>query len=406
MMGTGGGRPLRSLQIVGDSAWGGGGYLLERWCDWLVARGQPTEALATDPVVVDALRRIPGLVVHDDIVIPREIRPGADARAAARLWTLLRARRYDVVHTYTATPGFLGRLVGRVAGVPFVTHHQAGWPATDFSPAVTRALYRPLEYLAVSASHASICVSHATRTQGLAWGMAPASRLVVVQNGIDAAPFGRCREPAVRAEARIALGVPEGVLTIGVTGRLADQKDPLTVLRAVPALRAALGARPFVVLVAGTGPLEAACQAMVARLGIGDVVRLLGFRRDIPTVLAASDLYTSPSLWEGLSIALLEAMAAACPIVTTTILPNAELVADGATGLLVPPRDPAALAGALARLAADHALAERLGAAARARVLERFTLERMFDETWAVYARGVGRTDAAAPTPVAVGAAG
>ena len=114
-------------------------------------------------------------------------------------------------------------------------------------------------------------------------------------------------------------------------------------------------------------------------------MRFLGFCREIPAFLAGLDVFVSPSFREGLSISLLEAMAAARPIVTTSILPNAELIEHEVTGLLVPPRDPEQVAEAIARFAREPGLAQRCALAARQRVLDHYTLDRMFQETWDLY---------------------
>jgi glycosyltransferase involved in cell wall biosynthesis len=143
--------------------------------------------------------------------------------------------------------------------------------------------------------------------------------------------------------------------------------------------------KPFVVLLAGDGPERADLESLSASLGADDCVRFLGFRRDVPELLSALDIFVTTSLWEGLSISLLEAMAAARPIVATEIEPNAELIEHKVTGLLVPVRSPEDTARAIARFAFDSELTRRCAGAARRRVLEQFTAERMFREQWNLY---------------------
>jgi glycosyltransferase involved in cell wall biosynthesis len=124
---------------------------------------------------------------------------------------------------------------------------------------------------------------------------------------------------------------------------------------------------------------------LIQSLNLNEQVRLIGFISDIPSFLAAIDIFASPSLWEGLSISLLEAMAAAKPIVTTSILPNAELIDHEITGLLIPPRSPEQIAQAITRFVNDNELADSCGNNARNLVLESFTLDRMFQETLDLY---------------------
>jgi glycosyltransferase involved in cell wall biosynthesis len=168
---------------------------------------------------------------------------------------------------------------------------------------------------------------------------------------------------------------------IGNTGRLAAQKDNASLIRAMAALQSLLGARPFTLLLAGDGPERGALERLRDALDLRDRVRFLGFRRDIPAFLEALDIFVSPSLWEGLSISILEAMAAARPIVTTDILANAELIEHEVTGLLAPPRTPEALARMIARFANEPELALQCAIRARSRVMEHYSLERMLAQT-------------------------
>lgn len=381
---------MKTIQIAGNSAYGGGDYLILRWCKYLLDRGAEVDVLVTDPYVVAEFKKIPGVNVIDTIMIPRDIVPAAQWRAATQLFALLSSRRYDVVHTYTATPGFLGRIMARLANVPVIVHHQAGWAVNEFSSLFERLAYTPLEYIATLASTQTICVSHADAINAARFHCAPAFRLVTICNGIDAAPFvaaTQTDDQAIRRE----LQIPAGHLIIGNTGRLAEQKDNETLIQALVTLKQLLAARPCVLLLAGDGPERRKLEALVQALDLTEQVRFLGFRTDIPTFLASLDIFVSPSLWEGLSISIMEAMAAGRPIVTTSILPNAELIAHEHTGLVVPPRSPERVARAIARFARDPALAARCAAAARQRVLSAYTIGRMFDETWDLYASLLAR---------------
>ncbi|MCS6882925.1 MAG: glycosyltransferase family 4 protein [Oscillochloridaceae bacterium] len=372
---------MRALQIAGNSSYGGGDYLLIRWCRYLLDQGWDVDVLATDPVVVAELQRIPRLRVITSILIPRDIAPGPQIRAAAQLFALLRRERYAVVHTYTATPGFLGRIIARMAGVPVILHHQAGWAVNEFSSLSERLFFTPLEYIATLASTRTICVSHADAINARRFHCAPQSKLVTICNGIDPSPFAGTKPAMSGGSLRRELGIPETHLVIGNTGRLAAQKDNASLIRAMASLRSLLGPRPFTLLLAGDGPERDALEQLRDALDLRDQVRFLGFRRDIPAILEALDIFVSPSLWEGLSISILEAMAAARPIVTTSILANAELIEHEVTGLLAPPRAPEVLATMIARFANEPELALQCATQARSRVMERYSLDRMLAET-------------------------
>jgi len=376
--------PMKSLQVAGNSSYGGGDYLILRWCKYLLDRGTEVDVLVTDPYVVSEFKKIPGVNVIDTIMIPRDIEPGRLFRACVQLLSLLNLKRYDVVHTYTATPGFIGRIIARLANVPVIVHHQAGWAVTEYSSLFERLVYTPLEYIATLASTRTICVSHADAVNAAGFHVAPAFRLITICNGIDAEPFisaTQQNDKSIRREQNI----PDECLIIGNTGRLAGQKDNETLIHALVPLKSLLKHRPFVLLLAGDGPDRQHLATLARTLDLTEQVRFLGFRTDIPAFLANLDIFVSPSLWEGLSISIMEAMAASRPIVTTSILPNAELIEHEETGLVIPPRDPEQLAQAIARFANEPALAQRCATAARMRVTSAYSIDRMFRETWDLY---------------------
>lgn len=374
-----------TLQIVGDSKFGGATYLIINWCKYLLANGWDVSVLTTDQDTISALATIPGLKIIDSILVPREIKPLQDMKAFFQLIRFLKEKRFDVVHTYTSTPGFLGRIASRIAGVPAIFHHQAGWPVTDFSSLLAKIIYIPLEYLAVLASTRSICVSHATRKEAERNHFAPALKLATICNGIDASPFTAPDAALAAQSLREQLGIPRDHTIIGSTGRLADQKDYRTFLQACRKLKDSLPDLKVSVVIAGDGPDRTGLEQFSADLGLHGMVRFLGFVRNIPSILALLDMYVTASLWEGLSISIMEAMASARPIVATAIMPNAELIEHEVTGLLVPPRAPEQLAQAMARFLRDPGLARQCAAEAQRRVLRDYTIERMFRETMDLY---------------------
>ncbi|HEX5387004.1 MAG TPA: glycosyltransferase family 4 protein [Gemmatimonadales bacterium] len=221
-------------------------------------------------------------------------------------------------------------------------------------------------YLAVS--------RHVAARLGAAFGV-PDRKLSVVYNGIDPAPFERAADPALRA--RIT-GNPLRPLVF-TAARLTPQKG-LDVL-----LDAAVRVPGAVFAIAGEGPERAALEARAAALGLTDRVRFLGARSDVADLLVSSDLFVLPSRFEGLPLSVLEAMAAGKAVVASRIGGTDEAVADGISGTLVPPGDPAALAVAVCALLGDPARAGRMGDAGRAAVHERFTAREMARAVAAVY---------------------
>jgi glycosyltransferase involved in cell wall biosynthesis len=185
----------------------------------------------------------------------------------------------------------------------------------------------------------------------------------VVVHGTD--PRLVVRGEAARAAARTELDLPGEALVIGTVGNFTAKKDHATLLRAVALLRRAM---PDVRLaVVGQGPLQRELRGRCRELGLEDSVVFTGYRDDATTLMGAFDVFALSSVYEGLSIALLEAMALARPVVVTRVGGNPEVVDDGKDGVLVPPGDPPRMAEALGRLLADRELRRRLGEAARRR---------------------------------------
>jgi glycosyltransferase involved in cell wall biosynthesis len=273
--------------------------------------------------------------------------------AAWRLARLLRRRRADVLHTHTlAAANVLARLAGAVARVPVVSHLHI---ENHFRPA-TRWLLARLDNATARLAARLVAVSEDTKRAYERQGY-PRGRIEVVYNGVDLPANGDFRR-----------NVPA---RIGEVARLFDvkgQRELLHALARLPEVRLVLAGRDL----EQGGAFQDELERESERLGIRERVEF-GFHEDVPALLETLDVVALPSWTEGLPLVLLEAMARGRPVVATPVGGTPELVTDGETGLLVPPRDPEALAAALRRVLDDPELARRLGEAARARVADRFT---------------------------------
>lgn len=375
---------MKTLQIVGNSKYGGGGYLLVKWCKYLSEKNWQIDVLGTDPEVINKLSNVPIRPIKN-IYIPREIAPVKDILAFIQLIRLLHKEKYGVVHTYTATPSFLGRLAARIVGTPVILHHQAGWTINEYSKPLERLFYTPLEYLAALASTKSICVGHSIEKQGRELKLAPKDKFVTIPNGIDAQPFITAKVNGSGDKLRDTLEIQADHLIIGNTGRLEQSKDNKSLLEAISILKNRFNYNNIALLLAGDGSEMDFLKAEATSLGLEKNVRFLGFFENIPAFLASLDIFVSPSFREGLSISVMEAMASALPIVTTAIPPNAELIQHEKNGLLVPPRSPDDLAEAIFRFIQEPDLAKHCARNANQSVLEYYTIDRMFQETLNLY---------------------
>jgi glycosyltransferase involved in cell wall biosynthesis len=204
----------------------------------------------------------------------------------------------------------------------------------------------------------------------------------VILNGRPLARFAAVPDAGARARRRADLGVPDDALLLLCAATLQPTKDHPTLLRAAARLR--VEGLPFVLLLAGEGPDRAALEALARELALGDSVRFLGRRDDVPALMEAADLYVATSVREGLPGSVIEAQASGLPCVATRCGGPEEVVVDGATGRLVAVGDDVAVARAVAELAADPGRRARMGEAARGNS-RRFDLVRMVDEWCALY---------------------
>jgi glycosyltransferase involved in cell wall biosynthesis/ribosomal protein S18 acetylase RimI-like enzyme len=314
----------------------------------------------------------------------------ADLRAFAELWALLRRERFDLVHTHNPKPGVIGRVAACLARVPVVVNTVHGLYATPDDRLGKRVAVLGLEGLAARCSDLELYQSEedlgwATRTRLL-----PRGRGRLLGNGTDLRRFDPGLVGAARvAELRRELGLPEGALVVGMVGRLVAEKGYRELFAAARAVRRR---RPDVrFLVVGAPDLDKADAIGPEELErAGADVCFAGWRDDVRDLLAVMDVFALASWREGMPRSAIEAAAMGRPLLLTDIRGCREVARHEREALLVPPRDPDALAAAILRLAEDPALRERLGKAARDRALERFSEAAVADRVVGHYARLLG----------------
>lgn len=305
-------------------------------------------------------------------------RSGHDVRTFLELVRCLRRIRPQVVHSRNWGT-FDAVLAARLAGVAAVVHGEHG---RDFADPEGRDPRRNrLRRLLAPLVSRFVTVSE-DLYRWLVRGVGVSARKVVtIHNGVDTTRFA----PTDRSAARGALGLSPERPLVGTVGRLDPVKDQAGLIRAFARLRDRDGDAALVI--AGDGPCRDELVGLVSSLGLGDHAFLLGERLDIPRVLAALDLFVLPSIAEGMSNTLLEAMATGLPIVATRVGGNPELVEDGVNGILVPRQNPDALASAIGRYLGDARLRAVHGDASRRRAVERFGLDRMCADYGRLYQR-------------------
>ena len=346
------------LVIGGDVA--GGQLVALRLAHALREHGGDALFLSPEPGPFVELTRAEGFAVRR-VDVSRLHR----VRGAFRLARLLRADRIDVLHTHTlAAANTLGRLAARFARVPVVSHLHI---ENHFRPA-TRLLLRGVDNRTARGCAALVAVSEDTKRAYERQGY-PRGRIEVVYNGVelDGTPVGGLRDE---------LGVPPNAPLVGEIGRLCDVKGQRELLAALAQLPDAHAVLVGADLERG-GAYQRELERHAEELGVRERVVFAGRRDDAAAVLAELDVLVLPSWTEGLPLVVLEAMARRRPVVATPVGGTPEVVVEGETGLLVPPRDPDALAAALGRLLADADLRRRMGEAGYRRVAERFSADAM-----------------------------
>jgi len=371
--------PVRLLHVVGNSRFGGAAPIILGLADLARAEGWQVDILTTDPLFQDAVKqRGLGLVNLD--VIRREIRPLWDVAGLVRLRNFLRREPYQIVHTHTSKGGFVGRLAARLADVPVIVHTVHGFAFHERSPIFVRLFYSKLERMAARWCDRIVSVSEFHRRVALDLRICHSRQIVAIPNGV--AEIGRNTEISPE-ELRRRLGAQEGELLILSMARLAEDKGLEYLIEAAALLKRT--ALRFRVLIAGEGPVRSHLEQLARNLNVTDRVIFLGFREDVGDLLAAADLIVLPSLREGLSLALLEAMAAGKPIIAASIGSHLEVASHSDVARLVPPADAQALSRAILQVAGDPALIIRLGMNARSLVQHRYTIERMLSSYRQLY---------------------
>ncbi|MBN1885188.1 MAG: glycosyltransferase family 4 protein [Candidatus Krumholzibacteriota bacterium] len=314
------------------------------------------------------------------VPIERSYHPGRHLVSVARLVRLFRRERFDVVHAHTPVAGLLGRVAARLAGVPRVVYTAHGFYFHEGMRPPVKRIFVELERFGGRLSDLVFVQSEEDWREALAMRIAPPDQLVHIGNGVDPDTFERNRWRKEAAGIRRRLSSGAGPV-VGFVGRLVREKGVVEFVRAAAAVAAR---RPEAVFVMIGAPLESDRDGCVREieelrrsLGLGEQLVFAGYRRDVPAFLAALDLFVLPSHREGMPRALLEAMATALPVVATDIRGCREEVVDGETGLLVPVRDPTALASAIGLLLDDPERRRRYGDAGRRRVLDRFDERRI-----------------------------
>jgi len=322
-------------------------------------------------------RTMPVQIVPD---LGREIRPLHDLRTVWRLIRIIRREQPHIVHTHTAKAGALGRVAAILCGVPVIVHTFHGHVLRGyFSPAKT-AVYRGIERVLAGRTDRLLTVTDRVGQELKALGVGRPEQYRTLPLGFDLAPLLMAERR--RGELRAELQVGEAPL-VGIVARLVPIKAHEVFLAMAGRVHQADPRVRF--LIVGDGELRASLERRVQDLGLTGAVRFLGWRADIDKLYADLDVVALTSRNEGSPVALIEAMAAGVPVVSTEVGGVADVVEHGVTGLLAAMDDDAALAGHVAKLLGDRESGRRMGQAGRTRVAATYGAGRLVADIEALY---------------------
>jgi len=343
--------------------------------DGMRAAGWQVKSVCSDGEHIEALRKNG----YDVLTIPvaRSFNLFAHIISLWQLFRFFRRERFDVLHAHTPIAALIGRLAGRLAGIPFIVYTAHGFYFHDKMPRWKYRLFVALERLGGYFTDLLFTQSSEDAETAVIEGIATRQNVLAIGNGVDAQRFDPQNAPDA-ATAKQALGIPANAPVIGIIGRMVREKGYSEFLQAAVTLSSEF---PDVYFLQVGGRLVSDHDDNVdpvlelAKAQLSKHLVLAGFRTDTPAMLAAMDIFCLPSYREGMPRTIIEAMMMGKPVVATHIRGAREEVVDGVTGLLVPIRDPVALAMALRCCLADSVKAFNMGQAGRRRALE------LYDET-------------------------
>ena len=360
MTGSGHSRVLKILHIDPERSWGGGEAQVLGLLTYLAAKGHQNDLLThpTGPLFARCQ--------HLNITtLPLKVRNDFDLRCVPALRRLINTGNYDIVHLHTKRAHALSLWLPRSRNRPkWVVTRRMDYPEL-------RNWYTG--YLYNRRVDGVVAISQTIRDLLIRAGVEP-EKIRLIHSGIDPGRYER--EPGTLVDNRAEK-------VVGCLARLEERKGHRFLLEAAADLKAR--GLKLKYRFAGDGPLRVQLEQLTERLGLQEEVCFLGFVANTAEFLATIDLFAMPSLSEGLGVAALEAMAAGKTVIATKVGGLAESVLDGVTGILVPPKDPAALVQAIAQFVQAPALAEEMGKQGRARVIQHFTLTQMAQHNESFY---------------------
>jgi glycosyltransferase involved in cell wall biosynthesis len=335
---------------------------------------------ANGGMLFEEARSLSGIKLKPSAFLERSLNPFLDLLALIEIRRYIKKNRIEIVHTHSSKAGILGRWAARLSGAKFILHTVHGWSFNEYQAVLENRIFVWLERITANFTDRIIVVSEHDREKGLVNRIGCPEKYTLIHYGIDYSDFLKT-EDGVRKE----LGIDSGDLLVGNISCLKPQKSPQDFVRLAYLTREVVPDAKF--LLVGDGVLRSRLERLIKELGLEDRVMLLGWRRDISRLLSTMDVLTLTSLWEGLPVACLEAMASSRAVIATDTGGIKEVVREAQTGFLVPCKDMETMSKKLICLLRDKELREKIGQNAKENLGLDFIKEHMVKSHEFLYVR-------------------
>lgn len=333
---------------------------------------------AKDGLLLTDAQAIDGLHIKTSALLERPINPFKDLLALIKIYLFIRKNNVDIVHTHSSKAGILGRLAARFAKTKIIIHTVHGWSFNNYQSNFCRYFFILLEKFCAKFTDKLIVVSIHDFKKGLNNRIGNDKKYQLIHYGIDYSEFGK-QDNKIREE----LGIKPNELVVGMLSCFKPQKSPQDFIKLAFLIGQNLSDIKFIL--AGDGLLRKRIERLITQLGLQQKVILTGWRRDIPSILQAIDVFVLTSLWEGSPISVLEAMRASVPVVATDTGGISEIILKGKTGFLVSPADVNTMAEKVISLLKDKEMREKIAKDAKESLSSNFERENMVNNTDSLY---------------------
>lgn len=370
---------MKILHVIGNSEFGGATIYVFSILEKLRSEGHEVSILTSNAETINEANSR-GIPVVSNILIVREINPFKDLKALFSIIEYLKREKYDIVHTHTSKGGVIGRIGARLAGVPKIVHTIHGFAFHEFTPWKSKKIFSIIERFAALFGDLMISVNKEDCELAIKEKIVSEKKIKTIYNGIN---FENNSSLHNIKFLRKEFNIKDSDIVVGVVGRLSEQKGQMYAIKAwEKIIKNNSNIKLFLI---GKGPLEKEYKEYVLKSGLSSNVIFTGFRRDISDWLNLVDIFLLPSLWEGLSITLLEAMAMEKVIICTDIKGNREVIQNERNGILVNPKDPEQIAEKILYLIGNEALQKKVRKNALKDYRGNFTEDVMISQIIKVY---------------------